>query len=92
MADLHPALQRRPPDPSTLLRVDVYRRPDGCLLIHACPDDTRALTGGCMRVGCALLDDERWTRRLGCPLAHAKGAIVPREFAADLIAEIQVIG
>jgi hypothetical protein len=72
--------------------VDVYRRADGHLLVHSCPDDTRALGGGCVRIGSALLTDERWTRRLGCPLRHAKGAVVPREFIADVIAELQVIG
>ena len=90
MASLPPVLRSRPA--VALWPVDVYRRADGWLLIHSCPDDTRALNADCVHVGRALLPDERWTPRLGCPLAAAKGAIVPREFAAELIAEIQVIG
>ena len=90
MADLPPVLRSRPA--AALWPVDVYRRADGWFLIHSCPDDMRAITADCVRVGRALLSDERWTRRLGCPLPAAKGAVVPREFAAELIADIQVIG
>lgn len=72
--------------------VDIYRRPDGQLLVHGCPDNRIAVSHDCVRVGCAMLDEERWSRRLGCPLERAKGAVVPRVFNAQLIAEIQVIG
>ena len=92
MADLHPALRRRVPRPTQLLPVDVYRRADGCLVVHSCPNDRRGLTHACIPVGHALLSEERWTRRLGCPLGHARAAVVPREFAAELISEMQVIG
>ena len=72
--------------------VDVYRRDDGHMLVHAYPDDRRGLQRDGSYAGRALLDDVRWSLRLGCPLRRAKAAVVPREYGAQLIAEIQVIG
>ena len=90
MLNLHRALQK--PAPAHLVCVDVYRRLDGTLLVHARPDATPAMAAQSGHVGQALLDEDRWTKRLGCPVDRANGAVVPREYAAQLIAEIHVIG
>jgi len=85
-------MRPRRADVAAPVPVDIYRRPGGALLIHSCPNDKRAVPGNSTLVGRALLQDERWTRRIGCPLSHAKGALVPHAFAAELIAEIHVLG
>ncbi len=90
MADPRVAQRRTPV--AEPVPVEVYRRVDGHMLVHACPDDRRALPRDGCYVGRALLDDVRWSQRLGCPLRRAKAAVVPREFVAQLISEIQVIG
>lgn len=92
MASLPPDVRRRGVGADQWQAVDVYRRADGCLVVHGCPGDTRGLSAECVHVGYALLHDDRWTRRLGCPPAQARAAVVPREFACELIAEIQVLG
>lgn len=88
MADTFPADGIRPLD--TQLLVDVYRRHDGRLLIRvASRGDAPA---DCVHVGCALLDRGRWCRRLGDAWQPAQATLVPWEFGAELVAEIQLIG
>ncbi|AXK73421.1 hypothetical protein DWG18_14795 [Lysobacter sp. TY2-98] len=91
MNDLNAMLAKCKPRAVERVFVDVYRRENGQLLVHADIDDARALAQ-CMRVGRAGLDEARWSRRLGCPLRRAHGAVVPREFAAQLISDMLVIG
>ena len=90
MADPRVAQRRTPV--AEPVPVEVYRRVDGHMLVHACPDDRRAGPGGGCFVGRARRDERRWSRRRGCPLRRAKAAVVPRGVVARLSSEIQVIG
>ena len=72
--------------------VDVYRRDDGTLLVHPGGDAPLAAPDGCAHVGRALLAPGRWSRVLGAPVQQAQGAIVPREYAVELVTAIQVFG
>ncbi|MFZ5657002.1 MAG: hypothetical protein ACOY37_08110 [Pseudomonadota bacterium] len=88
MADTFPADSIRPL--GTRLLVDVYRRHDGRLLIRAAPSGD--VPADCVHVGCALLDHARWRRRLGGAWQPAQAVLVPWEFGAELVAELQLIG